>query len=127
MCTQNKSSNQPPVSLLNPLLWSLIALDFVNGLPSSSGNTVTLTVVDQFSTVDHFIPYLISATEMAQVVNDHVFWIHGLPEDVVSDRCPFITHFWREFSSLSASLSSEFHPQMNCQTICAKQVLGWFL
>ncbi|KAI2663109.1 Transposon Tf2-9 polyprotein [Labeo rohita] len=46
------------------------------------------TVVDHFSKAVHFIslPKLPSAREMARVVIDHGFRIHGLPEDVVSDR-----------------------------------------
>uniref|UniRef100_A0A9J7Y2N5 Gypsy retrotransposon integrase-like protein 1 n=1 Tax=Cyprinus carpio carpio TaxID=630221 RepID=A0A9J7Y2N5_CYPCA len=53
VCAQNKSSNSPPAGLLMPLPipsrpWSHIALDFVVGLPPSSGNTVVLTVVDRF-------------------------------------------------------------------------------
>ncbi|KAI3354917.1 hypothetical protein L3Q82_004716 [Scortum barcoo] len=50
----------------------------------------------------------------------HVFRLHGLPVDVVSDRGPqFTSIFWREFCALvgaSASLSSGFHPQSNGQT-----------
>ncbi len=48
---------------------------------------------------------------------DHVFKIHGLPTDVVSDRGPqFTSQFWGEFCRLigaSSSLSSGFHPQTN--------------
>lgn len=36
--------------------WSHIALDFVTGLPPSSGNTSILTVVTRFSKSVHFIP-----------------------------------------------------------------------
>lgn len=135
VCAQNKSSNSVPAGLLQPLPvpsrpWSHIALDFVSGLPESSGNTVVLTVVDRFSKAVHFIPFpkLPSAKETAQKVVDHVFRIHGLPEDVVSDRGPqFASHFWREFCrqiGATASLSSGFHPQTNGQTERANQDLG---
>ncbi|KAL0149577.1 hypothetical protein M9458_055104, partial [Cirrhinus mrigala] len=61
VCAQNKTSNQSPVGLLQPLPipsrpWSHLALDFVAGLPPSRGNTVILTVVDRFSKAAHFIP-----------------------------------------------------------------------
>ncbi len=112
-----KGSNRPPVGLLRPLSipsrpWSHIAMDFVTGLPPSSGNTVVLTVVDRFSKAVHFIPLpkLPSARETAVIVLDHVFRIHGLPVDVVSDRGPqFSSRFWTEFCRLlgaTASLSS---------------------
>ncbi len=127
VCSVSKSSNRPPAGLLQPLLvpsrpWSHISLDFVSGLPPSQGNTVVLTVVDRFSKATHFIPLpkLPSARETAVAVIDHVFRIHGLPMDVVSDRGPqFVSKFWREFCKLlgaTVSLSSGFHPQSNGQT-----------
>lgn len=104
-CAQNKNSNCLSVGLLQPLpipsrLWSHLALDFVTGLPPSRGNTMILTVVDHFSKVAHLIPLpkLPSAKETAQTMVDHVFQIHGLPVDVVSDRGPqFVSRFWKEF------------------------------
>ena len=57
----------------------------------------------------------------------HVFQIHGLPVDMVSDRGPqFSSQFWKVFCTLigsSASLSSGFHPQSNCQSERANQNL----
>ncbi len=127
-------SNRPPVGLLRPLSipsrpWSHIAMDFVTGLPPSSGNTVILTVVDRFSKAVHFIPLpkLPSARETAVIVFDHVFRIHGLPVDVVSDRGPqFSSRFWTEFCRLlgaTASLPSGYHPQTNGQSERANQDL----
>ncbi len=134
VCASCKTSNRPPEGLLQPLSipsrpWSHIALDFVSALPPSQGNTVVLTVVDQFSKAAHFIPLskLPSARETAVAVIDHVFRIHGLPTDVVSDRGPrFISKFWIEFCRLlgaTVSLSSGFHPQSNGQTELANQDL----
>ncbi len=92
VCAISKTSNRPPAGLLQPLSvpsrpWSRISLDFVTGLPPSQGNTVVLTVVDRFSKATHFIPLpkIPSARETAVAVIDHVFRIHGLPTDVVSD------------------------------------------
>ncbi|XDV33933.1 hypothetical protein PO909_004169 [Leuciscus waleckii] len=93
------------------------------------GNTVVLTVVDRFSKATHFIPLpkLPSAKETAVTVVDHVFRLHGLPIDVVSDRGPqFVSKFWQEFCRLlgaTVSLSSGFHPQSNGQTERANQDL----
>ncbi len=133
-CAQCKPVNRPPDGLLHPLPipsrpWSHIALDFVSGLPPSKGNTVILTVVDRFSKAVHFIPLpkLPSARETAQLMVDHVFRLHGLPVDVVSDRGPqFASRFWKEFCrqiGASASLSSGFHPQTNGQCERANQDL----
>uniref|UniRef100_A0A8C1PUC8 Gypsy retrotransposon integrase-like protein 1 n=1 Tax=Cyprinus carpio TaxID=7962 RepID=A0A8C1PUC8_CYPCA len=138
VCAQTKSSNSPPAGLLRPLPipsrpWSHIALDFITGLPPSAGNTVILTVVDRFSKAAHFIPLakLPSAKETAQIMVSHVFKLHGLPSDVVSDRGPqFTSQFWREFCRLigaSVSLSSGFHPQTNGQAERANQIVGRIL
>ncbi len=134
VCARGKTSNRPPEGFLQPLSvpsrpWSHIALDFVTALPPSQGNMVILTVVDRFSKAAHFIPLpkLPSAKETAVTVIDHVFRIHGLPMDVVSDRGPqFVSKFWKEFCCLlgaSVSLSCGFHPQSNGQTERANQDL----
>lgn len=127
VCNQHKPSHQAPAGLLQPLPvphrpWSHISSDFVTGLPPSKGNTCILTVVDRFSKMAHFVPLpkVPSAKETAELVLRHVFRLHGLPTDVVSDRGPqFTSVFWREFCSLlgaTVSLSSGFHPQSNGQT-----------
>lgn len=126
VCARNKVSNQPPAGLLHPLPvpsrpWSHIALDFVTGLPSSAGKTVIMTVVDRFSKAAHFVALkkLPSAAETAALVVDHVFRLHGIPKEMVSDRGPqFISKVWRAFCyafGTKANLSSGFHPQSNGQ------------
>ena len=104
-------------------------MDFITGLPVSEGNTAILVVVDRFSKAAHFIalPKLPSAPETARLVINHVFRLHGLPQDVVSDRGPqFVARFWRSFCSqlgASVSLSSGFHPETNGQTERTNQTL----
>ncbi len=81
----------------------------------------------------HFIPLpkLPAAKEMALAVFDHVFRVHGLPTDIVSDRGPqFVSQFWREFCrqiGATVSLSSGFHPQTNGQAERVNQILGRLL
>lgn len=127
VCAQSKTSRCPVAGLLQPLPvpkrpWSHISLDFVTGLPLSEGNTTILTIVDRFSKMVHFVPLpkLPSAKETAELLLCHVFRLHGLPQDLVSDRGPqFTSRFWKEFCRLigaTVSLSSGFHPQSNGQT-----------
>ncbi|XP_077359632.1 uncharacterized protein LOC144005381 [Festucalex cinctus] len=133
-CACGKSSHQPPVGLLRPLPipsrpWSHISLDFITGLPRSRGNTVIMTVVDRFSKLTHFVALskLPSSWETAQLLTRHVFRLHGIPMDLVSDRGPqFISQVWKKFCKLlgaTASLSSGYHPQTNGQTERANQDL----
>lgn len=127
VCACNKTSSQVKMGLLQPLPiphrpWSHISMDFVTGFPSSRGKTTVLTVVDRFSKMAHFIPLtkLPSAKVTAEVMMNHVFRIHGFPNDIVSDRGPqFISAFWKEFCRLigaTVSLSSGYHPQSNGQS-----------
>ncbi|XDV36908.1 hypothetical protein PO909_006622 [Leuciscus waleckii] len=70
---------------------------------------------------------LLPAKKTAVTVVDHVFWLHGLPMDVVSDRgSQFVSKFWQEFCKLlgaTVSLSSGYHPQSNGQSERANQDL----
>uniref|UniRef100_A0A3P8R7J1 Gypsy retrotransposon integrase-like protein 1 n=1 Tax=Astatotilapia calliptera TaxID=8154 RepID=A0A3P8R7J1_ASTCA len=127
VCARNKPSTKHPMGQLHPLTtphrpWSHISLDFVTGLPTSSGKCVILTVVDRFSKAAHFVPLakLPSAAETAQALVTEVFRLHGIPLDIVSDRGPqFTSQVWRTFCSIlgaKVSLSSGFHPQSNGQT-----------
>lgn len=126
VCARSKSRHQVPSGLLHPLPvpshpWSHIAVDFVIGLPCSSGHSVVLTIVDRFSKA-HFVPLpkLPSALETAHLLGVHVFRLHGIPQDIVSDRGPqFVSRVWKGFCAalgVGASLSSGYHPQSNRQT-----------
>ena len=123
VCARNKTSSGSRMGLLQPLPipsrpWS-ISMDFVTGLPVSQGNTTVLTVMDRFSKMARFIalPKLPSAKETAEVMVNHVFRVHGIPKDIVSDRGPqFVSWFWREFCRLigaTASLTSGYHLEAN--------------
>ncbi|KAK7940550.1 hypothetical protein WMY93_003876 [Mugilogobius chulae] len=108
ICARSKPSHLPPAGLLHPLPmpsrpWSHIAVDFVTGLPQSE------------------------ALETANLLVLHVFRLHGIPVDIVSDRGPqFASQVWKAFCQAmgaSASLSSGFHPQSNGQAERANQNL----
>ena len=102
-CAQNKTSTRPLSGLLHPLPiptrpWSHIAVDFVTGLPNSNGNTTILTIIDRFSKAAHFValPALPSARGTADLLVPHVFCLHGIPSNIVSDRGPqFISRLAR--------------------------------
>uniref|UniRef100_A0A8P4GPN0 Gypsy retrotransposon integrase-like protein 1 n=1 Tax=Dicentrarchus labrax TaxID=13489 RepID=A0A8P4GPN0_DICLA len=134
VCARGKSSHQLPAGQLHPLPvpsrpWSHIALDFVTGLSTSEGNDTILTIVDRFSKSVHFVPLpkLPSSLETAKLLVTHVFRLHGIPQDLVSDRGPqFASQVWRAFCQAlgaSVSLSSGYHPQSNGQTERANQQL----
>ena len=62
----------------------------------------------------------VSAPELAKIFFDTVVRLHGLPDDVVSDRDPkFTGHFWRalfKHVGVKLSTSTAYHPQSDGQT-----------
>lgn len=82
-------------------------MDFVNGLPPSNRPSVILTIVDCFSKDTHFVPLpkLSSAVETGDLLARHVFCLHGIPRDIVSDRGPqFTSRVWRCFCTALGAL-----------------------
>ncbi|XP_029452688.1 transmembrane protease serine 12-like [Rhinatrema bivittatum] len=57
---------------------------------------------------------------MARLFAQHVFRLHGLPQDIVSDRgSQFVARYWRALCKcfkVKLSFSTAFHPQSNGQT-----------
>lgn len=74
----------------------------------------------RFSKARHLVPLqkLPSSFETAELLLKHVFRLHGIPCEVLSDRGPqFISNLWKEFcNALSASVALSFHLQTNGQT-----------
>uniref|UniRef100_A0A674P2A1 Integrase catalytic domain-containing protein n=1 Tax=Takifugu rubripes TaxID=31033 RepID=A0A674P2A1_TAKRU len=133
-CTRSKPSHRPPAGLLQPLPipprpWSHIALDFITGLPPSEGSDTVLTVVNRFSKAVHFVPLpkLPTTLETANLLVQHVFHLHGIPQDIVSDRGPqFTSQVWKAFCRALGTTSrttSGYHPQSSGQTERANQSL----
>lgn len=108
--------------MLQPLpiltrVWSDVSIDFIEGLPISSGFSVILVVVDRLTKYAHFValkhPYValsVAKTFVAQIVR-----LHGIPTSIVSDRDRvFLSSFLRALFKLqgtSLCMSSSYHPQ----------------
>lgn len=66
-------------------------MDFIFGLPPDSGrSTGVLVIVNRFSKMVHLaaVSANITAAQAARVFVDTVFRLHGMPEEIVSDRDP---------------------------------------
>jgi hypothetical protein len=91
-CQRNKGTNHKPYGLLNPLPvpdqpWTSISVDFITQLPPSKGFTAICVFVDRFTKMAHFVPTTddVDAEGTVALFLQHVFSLHGLPDDVVSD------------------------------------------
>lgn len=139
ICQRIKASRHKPYGLLvqrnipaRP--WLVVTLDFITDLPVSSGYSSILTVVDTFSKMAHFIPCSgknVSAKETTILFLNNIIRIHGIPEQVISDRGPqFASRFWKELFLLlgtKVSLSSAYHPQSDGQSERVNQIIEQYL
>ncbi|PRP72850.1 hypothetical protein PROFUN_17121, partial [Planoprotostelium fungivorum] len=92
-----------------------------------------MVVVDRFTKMSHFIPCknTITSEEAAWLYVDRVFWLHGIPEKIVSDRgtqftAEFWTSFWKQMGT-KHSMSTAYHPQSDGQTERVNSVLNQYL
>jgi len=94
-CVRSKAPRHCPFGLLRPLLipsrpWGFIAVDFITDLPTIKAKNSILVVVNCLTKMAHFTPCSksIMAEETAQSILDGIVRLHGLLEEIVSDRSP---------------------------------------
>jgi len=92
VCQQAKSEHVRLPGLLQPLpvpekAWSVVSLDFIEGLPKSQSYNAILMVVDKFTKYGHFIPltHPFTALSVAKLYFAHIYKLHGLPDAIISD------------------------------------------
>ena len=134
-CQRNKPFLQKLAGLLQPLPipqrpWSSISMDLITQLPTTKdGYDAIITVVDRLSKMAHFIPCTttIKSHQLASLFLQHIFKLHGVPQDIVSDCDPrFVSSFWKEFcKSLGTkqNMSTPYHPETDGQTERMNRVL----
>ena len=134
-CQRNKPYQQKVAGLLKPWPiparpWSSISMDLIVELPKTyNGHDAIVTVVDRLTKMTHFFPCStnVKAIQLANMFLNNIFRLHGIPEDIVSDRDPrFVSGFWKELCRLlgtKQSLSTAYHPQSDGQTERTNRVL----
>eukprot|EP00268_Persea_americana_P064078 TRINITY_DN8393_c1_g1_i1.p2 TRINITY_DN8393_c1_g1~~TRINITY_DN8393_c1_g1_i1.p2 ORF type:complete len:393 (+),score=41.64 TRINITY_DN8393_c1_g1_i1:5704-6882(+) len=134
ICQRRKHETLQPAGLLQPLpipdhIWTDISMDFVEGLPPSSGYTVVLVVVDRLS---KYMPTLslkhpFTAVSDARAFLNHVVRLHGMPSSIISDRDKvFVSTFWETLFQLQGTQlkrSSSYHLETDGQTEVANRML----
>lgn len=124
-----------PAGLLQPLpvptrKWESISMDFITQLPrTTSGYDAIWVVVDRLSKYAHFIPTTtdITAEHLAQLFKDKIFFVHGMPLNIVTDRgTVFTSQFTQELMKSIGTYSiksTAYHPQTDGQTERVDRVL----
>ena len=127
-CQRNKPSQQAKMGPLKPLPipvrpWQQFSMDLITQLPRSrSGKDAIVVYVDKLTKMTHYAATTttVTALELARITIQEVVRLHGVPEDILSDRDPrFMAKFWRAFwSQLGTTLtpSTAYHPQTDGQT-----------
>ena len=142
VCATTKAVNARPMGLLKPLQvprrpWQYVGIDFVGPLPLSENRNgafdMICVVIDQLTSMVHLVPtrQTYGAAEIAEVVFEHVYKLHGLPERIISDRDTLFTStFWRRLHELLGTelrLSSAYHPQSDGATERANRTMTQML
>ena len=107
-CQRYKNRSKVPVGKLMPNAipekpWSHILADFITKLPLVQGYNAILVVYDCFSKMAHFIATTekMLAEGLAKLFQDHVWKLHGLPENIILDKeIQFAVEMMRELNNL---------------------------
>src|SRR5882672_9635219 len=92
-----------------------------------------MVVVDCLSKRAHVIPTTsdVTAAGVARLFRDHIWKLHGLPEEVISNRgMHFVSNFTQSLSQLlgiGVAASTAYHLQMDGQTERVNQEVKQFL
>ncbi len=137
-CARSKAPRHRSFGLLRPLSipsrpWGSIVMDFIMDLLIIKAKNSILVVVDRLTKMARFTPCskLITIEDIAQLILDEIVRLHGLIEEIVSDRGPqFASKFWRhlfELLGVDIRLSSTFHPETDGQTERTNQTLEQYI
>ena len=137
-CAHAKAVHHRPCGLLQPRPipnrpWASISTDFITDLPNIEGFNSVLVVVDRFTKMASFIPCskAISGMETTGLLLTNIVRLHGLPDDIISNRgSQFMSRFWKRlFQTLGTStkILTAFHPETDGQTERVNQILEKYL
>ena len=127
-CQQVKIEHQRASGLLQPLeipkwKWEEISMDFVTGLPlTRKKHDAIWVVVDRLTKSAHFLPIRVDyrVSKLADIFQQEIVRLHGMPTAIISDRDPrFTSRFWKGLHKAWGTrlkFSTAFHPQTDGQS-----------
>ena len=96
--------------------WEIITIDLITQLPESNGYNAICVVVDRFTKHAHFfaITTKFSSKDLAQLLYDRIYPLHGLPTQIISDRgVQFAAELFQDWCGLlgiKSTMSTAYHP-----------------
>jgi hypothetical protein len=139
VCQRTKGRNTKPPGLLRSheiptARWTHLAMAFIVALPeTSNGYDAIMVVIDRLTKRAHFLPTTTIATtrEAAELYRDRVFVLHGLPEELLSDRdSKFTSELWTNLCAMIGTrqkLTTAFRQQANGVTERVNQTIENYL
>ena len=134
-CQRNKARHRNPETLMAPLAvperaFEQIGADFVMYLPVSRNGFDAICVFScHFSKMVHLVPChsTITSKEFADLFRRHIFRLHGLPRNIVSDRgVQFVSGMWTQLSKdlgMTLNMSTAHRPQTDGQVERANKTI----
>ncbi|EDN91529.1 hypothetical protein SS1G_00932 [Sclerotinia sclerotiorum 1980 UF-70] len=143
-CIRNKASHHAPYGQMHtteipPSPWKSISWDFIGPLPKSKDPTTgveydyLLVIIDRLTKYMILVPCktTLTAETLAAIFLKEVIAVHGLPEEILSDRDKlFTSKFWSALVALlgvKRKMSTAFHPQTNGGNERVNQVVEAYL
>jgi hypothetical protein len=112
-----------------------INIDFITKLPTTTkGNDTIISFIDGLTKRTHWVATTeksLTAKKFAQTFVEHYFQLHGIPDDIVSDRdARFTSEFWEHLTTMwktKLKMSTAFHPQTDGQAEKANSIVEGYL
>jgi hypothetical protein len=121
ICRQSTPWRDGKHGYLRPLpvpsrTWQDLTVDFITGLPPSTGCVNLMVIKDRLSKGTILVPLeKIEADDVAWAFVREVYRLHGLPRSITSDRgTQFVSDLWGgvcKLLGIQRNLSTAFHPQ----------------
>ena len=138
MCQRMKNRPQQPFGPLMPNEvpqgpWEIITIDLITQLPESNGFNAICVIVCRLLKRAHFLPIRNNflSKDLAQLLFDRIYPLHGLPLQVISDRgVQFAAELFQEWCKLlgiESHMTTAYHPQADGQTERVNQSLEQYL
>jgi len=102
--------------------WEIISTDLITQLPESNGYNAICVIINRLTKKAHFIPInnQFSLKDMAQLLYNKVYLLHGLLLQTISDRgVQYLAELFQEWCrilEIESMVSTAYHPQMDGQT-----------